>query len=194
MANGRSGATAPGSRRRQSKKGTTPRTSPRRTSSPSPPSSPPRSSPGRVNTPTPPKPKPPSIKEYLAGDEAFQQARRGSKRSLNDFLSDLQRRRGEAKTSFKQTTQSMERDRERQLERMKDEFASRGLIHSGLYAKEQGEFQEDFAQQMQSLEQQQAGLLADLISERTNFRREQELAMEAARQEALARRASRHNL
>lgn len=163
-------------------------------SKPSP--APPRPSrPGPIHRPKPkPKPKPPSIKAYLAGDEAYQQAQRGSKRSMRDFLSDLQRRRGEAKTTFGQTQEAMELDRTRQLEEMKNEFASRGLIHSGLYGKEQGEFQEDFMTQMQALEQQQAGLLADLVSERTNFRRESELAMEAARQEALARRASKFDL
>lgn len=193
---GKSGSRAPGSRSRQSRKPPVASSNPR-SSSPSP--NPPRSAPsgrnpGRVNTPTKPKPKPPSIKEYLSGDEAFQQALRGGKRSMRDFLSDLKRRRGEAKTSFGQTKEAMELDRTRQLERMRDEFASRGLIHSGLYGKEQGRFQEDFMTQMQALEQQQASLLGDLLQQKTNFSREQELAMEAARQDALARRASRYNI
>lgn len=140
----------------------------------------------------PPPPRPMSIKDWLAGDEAYQQAVRGGKRTLGDLLSELNRQRGEAKTSFTQTTQDVERNRGLQLERLADEFASRGLIHSGIYGEEQGRFQEQFANQLTQLQQQQASLLADLLSQETNFRREQDLAMEAAKQEALRRRAEKY--
>lgn len=163
---------------------------PRRTSAPS---SPPQRNPGQIEPVTAP-PKPPSIPEYLGADEVYQQALRGSRRSLADFLSDVERRRGEAGVSFEQTQQQLEEDRVRQLERMKDEFAARGLIHSGIYGKEQGRFQEAFQQQMQQLEQQQSSLLADFLSQETDFRRETEQAKEIARQEALMRRANRFDI
>lgn len=159
-----------------------------------PPSSPPSYSAGPVPSVTPPAPKPQSIKEWLAGDDVYQQALRGSKRSLTDFLSELTRRRGEANTMFGQTTEQMEIDRERQLEALRNEFASRGLIHSGVYANEQSEFQEDFLRQMEQLEQAQGSLMNDLLSQETNYKREHQLALEAARQEALARRAARYGI
>jgi len=149
---------------------------------------------GPVQSVTPPKPRPPDIKSYLAGDQTYQQSVRGSSRTLKDFLSELNRRRGESKTTFGQTKGAMETDRVRQLEQMRDEFASRGLIHSGLYGAEQGRFQDEFAKQMQALEQQQTSFLADLLSQDKNFRREQQLALELARQEALSRRAERYQL
>lgn len=164
---------------------------------PTPPPSPPPSRPsrsGRVERTEPPKPKPPGIKQFLSADEIYQQALRGGKRTLRDFISDLGRRRGEAKVQFGQTEEALEEDRVRQLERMRDEFASRGLIHSGLFAEEQGRFQEDFQRQMQQLEQQQSSLLADFLSQEQDFRRQQELAQETARAEALARRAARFNI
>lgn len=160
----------------------------------SPPSGPPGYSSGPVPTVTPAAPKPESIKEWLAGDDVYQQALRGSKRSLTDFLSEITRRRGEAGTLFNQTTEQMEIDRERQLEALRNEFASRGLIHSGVYANEQGDFQEDFLRQMEQLEQANASLMNDLLSQETNYKREHELALEAARQEALARRAARYGI
>lgn len=150
--------------------------------------------PGSVPAVTKPKPKPPSLKQFLAGDEVYQQALRGGRRTLEDFLSELNRRRGEAGTSFDQTQEQMEQDRVRQLEKMKSEFASRGTLHSSLYGQEQGRFQEQFQTQMTQLSQAQQQLLADIMSQQTNFKREQELAMEMARQEALSRRASRYGL
>ena len=136
----------------------------------------------------------PDINAFLGTDAAYQNVVRGGKRSLADFLSELGRRRGEAGTQFTQTKASMERDRVQQLEDLRNEFASRGLIQSGLFGEEQGKFQQQFTQQSQALQQQQAALLADLMSQEKNYRREQDLALEAAKQEALARRAAKFKI
>lgn len=136
----------------------------------------------------------PSIAAYLGTDATYQQALTGGKRTLADYLSELNRRRGEAGTQFTQTKANMERDRVQQLDDLKNEFASRGLINSGLYGEEQGKFQTQFMNQMNVLSQQQAGLLADLLAQERNYRREQDLAMQQAKQEALARRASKYNI
>lgn len=165
-----------------------------------PPSSPPprptKSAP--VKTITPPKPKPPppppTIAAFLAGDEAYQQSIRGGQRTLEDFLSELTRERGEAQTNFQQTQSALEVDRERQLQRLKDEFAARGLLQSGIYGEEQGNFQQDFMMQQERLQQSQSQLLQDLVAQETGFRRQGELDQENARQQALARRAARYNI
>jgi len=139
-------------------------------------------------------PSAPSLAAYLGTDSAYQGAVSGGKRSLADFLSELGRKRGEAGTQFNQTSASMERDRVQQLDDLKNEFASRGLIQSGLYGQEQGNFQTKFTEQQTALKQQQAGLLADLLSQETNYRRENDLATQQAKQEALARRAAKYNI
>lgn len=151
--------------------------------------------PGRVEPVTKPKPKPPpSVKNYLAGDTGYQQLLRGQQRTLADFLADIGRQRTEAKTSFGDVTRSMEQEKERALEAMQNEFASRGLLQSGLFGKEQGEYNQDWANQMTQLEQGQQSLLSDLLSQRTNFQREQQLAQEAARQSAIRRRAEKYGI
>ncbi len=138
--------------------------------------------------------KAPGIASYLGTDSVYQQALRGGKRSLADFISELGRRRGEATTQFNTTKSSMERDRTQQLEALRDEFASRGLIQSSLFGEEQGRFQQQFQTQMDSLGQQQTALLADLMGQQKNYQRENDLAIEAARQEALQRRAARYKI
>lgn len=140
-----------------------------------------------------PKP-PPSIGSYLGTDSVYQQQVRGGKKSLADYLSETGRRRGEAGTQFKQTQASMERDRVRQLDEIRQEFASRGLIQSGLFGEEQGKFQQQFTEQSTALQQQQAALLADLLSQEKNYRREHDLANEAAKQEALLRRSQKFKI
>ncbi len=136
----------------------------------------------------------PSLASYLGTDSTYQNSISGGKRSLSDFLSDINRRRGEAGTQFNQTKASMERDRTQQLADLRDEFASRGLIQSGLFGQEQGKFQDQFTQQQTALSQQQAALLADLLSQENNYRRENDLATQQAKQEALQRRAAKYSV
>ena len=136
----------------------------------------------------------PSIGSYLGTDSVYQQAVRGGKRSLTDFISEMNRRRGEAGTQFNTTKGSMERDRVQQLDDLRNEFASRGLIQSGLYGEEQGKFQQKFTEQMGALSQQQAALLADLLSQQKNYQRENDLGLEQAKQEALLRRTQKYNI
>jgi hypothetical protein len=142
-----------------------------------------------------PKPRPLSaLDKYLAGDSVYQQALRGNKRTLADFLSDLTRRRGESGTQFYKTRASMDRDSKDQLNALAEEYASRGLIQSGLYAKAQGDFRTKFGEQMNALKDQQTNLIADLASQERNYRRENSLANESARQAALLRRAQRYGV
>jgi hypothetical protein len=150
----------------------------------------------KVAAPRPARPvvSAPSINAYLGTDASYQNVVRGGKRSLSDFLSEMQRRRGEATTQYNQTNSSMERDRTQQLADLRDEYASRGLIQSGLYGQEQGKFQQQFTQQHTALQQQQAALLADLLSQQKNYQREQDLSLEAAKQDALARRAAKYKI
>lgn len=140
------------------------------------------------------KPSIPSLAAYLNSDSAYQQSVRGGKRSLTDFLSETGRRRGEATTQYNQTRSTMERDRTTQLEALKNEFASRGLIQSGLFGEEQGRFEQTFTDQMNAIAQQQAALMADILAQETNYRRENELMLESARQEAIQRRAAKYKI
>lgn len=142
----------------------------------------------------PSKPKAPGIKGYLAGDSAYQSGVSGQNRALKDYFAEINRRRGEATTQYGQTKASMERDRVRQLDDIRQEFASRGLIQSGLFADEQGKFQQQFTDQLNSLDAQQKALLADLLSQQTNYQREHDMTVEQLRQEALARRAAKYGI
>lgn len=141
-----------------------------------------------------PRPSAPSLASYLGTDSAYQQALSGGKRTLADYISEINRRRGEATTQYNQTRGQMERDRVQQLDDIRQEFASRGLINSGLFAEEQGKFQKQYTDQLNSLGQQQSGLLADLLSQQNNYQREYDLALQQAKQEAIARRAAKYGI
>jgi len=136
----------------------------------------------------------PSLSSYLAGDTDYQNFLRGNQRTLADFLNDMGRQKTEAGTTFATSKRQMETEKEEALEAMKDEFASRGLLMSGLYGEAQGDYNRDWTTQMGTMEQANSAFLADLLSQQTNFKREQQLASESAKQEALRRRAERYGV
>lgn len=138
--------------------------------------------------------KAPSLAAYLGTDSTYQQALSGGKRTLADFISQLNQKRGDATTQYNTTSAGMERDRTQQLSDLRDEFASRGLIQSGLYGEQQGKFQQQYTDQSNALKQQQTSLLADLMSQQTNYQREQDLALQAAKQQAIQRRAAQYQI
>lgn len=141
-----------------------------------------------------PKPVIPSIAAYLGTDSTYQNAVSGGKRTLADYLSELTRRRGEAGTQYKQTLGTMGRDHTQQLDQLRQEYASRGLINSGLFGQKNSDFEKQYQDQLTSLGQQQSGLLADLLSQQKNYQREYDLALQQAKQEALARRAAQYSI
>lgn len=136
----------------------------------------------------------PSINAYLGTDSVYQGALSGGKRTLKDALAELGRRRGEATTQYNQTKSSMARDRLTQLDDIRQEYASRGLINSGLFGDATGKFEKQYLDQLNSLNNQQTGLLGDLLSQQNNYQREYELAIQQAKQEALARRAAKYQI
>lgn len=71
------------------------------------------------------------------------------------------------------------------------DYAARGLIHSGLYAKKRGDYETEFGKQLAEINRQRSKQYSDISSERTAFQREQELQRENARLEAIRRRAAK---
>lgn len=74
---------------------------------------------------------------------------------------------------------------------IQSDYASRGLIHSGLYAQKRGDYETEFGKQMSEISRQRSKQYGDISSEHNAFLREQELQKENARLEAIRRRAAK---
>lgn len=72
-----------------------------------------------------------------------------------------------------------------------DDYAARGMIHSGLYAQKRGDYEKEFGKQMTEQGRQKSKQYGDLASSRTSFNRQQELEREQAKQDAIRRRAQK---
>jgi hypothetical protein len=71
-----------------------------------------------------------------------------------------------------------------------DDYAARGVLHSGIYAQKQGDYEQEYGQQMAETNRQKASKYADLAQQKRDFLRDQELQKEQAREDAVRRKAA----
>lgn len=144
--------------------------------------------------PGPVKPIVPTLDQYLGGDTTYLDQLRQFDRTLGDFIANLGVRKTRLTADYGENKRDMEQQRIKDLEAIKNDFASRGLLSSGLLVDESGKYEKDYANQLADFERQFTQSQSDLTLEDTQFRREQELAKEAARQDAARRRAEKYGL
>lgn len=72
-----------------------------------------------------------------------------------------------------------------------DDYAARGVLHSGLYAQKQGDYEKEYGKQVAETNRQKASKYADLAEENRDFLNQQELDREQARLDAVRRKAAK---
>lgn len=80
--------------------------------------------------------------------------------------------------------------RGKDLTSIADDYAARGMIHSGLYAQKRGDYETEYGKQLAETNRQKTKQYGDISAEKTQFTREQELQREQAKLEAIRRRAA----
>jgi hypothetical protein len=80
------------------------------------------------------------------------------------------------------------------FEDLENDYASRGLLQSGVYGSAYSDLENDYKRRQTDLDTARTNFLANLGTGLKNFQSEQGLTAEKARQEAIARRAAKYNL
>lgn len=97
-------------------------------------------------------------------------------------------------TSYAGDVDTLKGNRTNALSDLENDYASRGLLQSGLYADSLSDVNTDFDKRQSALEQAKAAFISGLSGDLTNFQSEQDLTRQKALQEAAARRAAQYNL
>ena len=165
-------------------------------------------------TATPPKPKTPTVSKpkpkpkpkqkskakkkpqsktakYLAGDTTYQQQVADFNRSKSDYESQYKRQTGIVNRDYAETQRALNRQGEQDRMDQQNDFAGRGILRSGVFAKALGDYNTEFNTRMKSLTTGKSDKLGDLETQRTSFLRQLQLELNAARQDAIRRRAAR---
>lgn len=148
------------------------------------PQAPPQANPGPVQ----------NIEAYLGADTGYQQQLRSFNQALQDFLADVTRRKGTLESDFGTSQKAMGDQRVMDLDRIKDDYGARGLGRSGLYADAVGDYETEYGTRMSDLQRRQNEALGMLTQEEGNFKSQQELKTQQAKEQAIARRAAQFGL
>lgn len=156
---------------------------------------PPQPPTSKVIVPTaPPKPVAPDLQKFLAGDSTYQKQLAGFNKSLADFGTDQGLAKRDYTTNYNNTYRDIGLAKGDASKSLQDDFASRGLLKSGLYNQSLGELNQQYQNQYGDLSKQQLAFLAQLGQEGKKYQNEQSLQKQNARDEAARRRAEKYNL
>jgi hypothetical protein len=150
------------------------------------------SKPVKKATPKLSKKKPPSATEkWLAGDTTFQQQLSEFNRAKAEYDANYRRQSGLVNRDYDESQRALNLQGQRDRVDQQNDFAGRGILHSGVFAKALGDYNTDFNQRYKALTTGRTDRLGDLSSQRSNFLRQAQLESNAARQDALRRRAQK---
>lgn len=129
--------------------------------------------------------------KWLAGDTTYQQQLANYKKSRSDYDSQYKRQTGITKRDYAESQRAMNRQGTQDRNDQKNDFAGRGILRSGVFAKALGDYNTEFQAKMKNLLTGKSDKLGDMSMQRTNFLRQLKLEQDAARQDALRRRSAK---
>lgn len=148
------------------------------------PSGPPAGGPGPV----------PDINSFLSGDSSYQDQLKQFANALSLFNADVGRRRGGLETDYASSQKAMNDQKGIDLNNLEADYGARGVLRSGLYGKAVGDYNNEFNTRMTDLTTKEKDALAGLSQEGTRFTSQQQLQQEAAKQDAIRRRAAQFGI
>lgn len=143
---------------------------------------------GTIARSVPAAPAPMTVDQYLAGDTAFNSQKTAYQKALSDYAAQMQAEQGKYNGEYGAQTAQLGLDRQQGVKSLTDDYASRGLLQSGVYADAQGELNKKFDTSAADLERAKQAYMSDLTTGQTNFQTTQQTLLEKARQDALNRR------
>lgn len=144
---------------------------------------------GNISSPKPiSKPKPQTLAQYLAGDVTYKQQLADLNRELAAYKANYTRQNQVTTRNFDTTQRQM--NQQAAIDRMNQQydFAGRGVLHSGVFAKALGDYNTDFNTKVNNLVQGKNDTLAQSKADLGDFNRQITLQQNAAKQDAIRRR------
>lgn len=136
----------------------------------------------------------PSIGNFLTRDTGYQQQLRQFAKAMHDFGADVTRRRGSLTSEYGLSQKAMGDQKLKDLDSLEEDYGSRGLLRSGLYAGAVGDYNTEYGQRMSDLQRRQNEALNQLSQEQSQFGSQSNLQKQSAREAAIRRRAEQFGM
>lgn len=128
--------------------------------------------------------------KWLAGDTTYQQQLADFNKSKSDYNTQYNRQKSTTTRDYNNNTRDMNRQATQDRTDQQNDFAGRGILRSGVFAKSLADYNTDFSSKMANMTNGENDALGDLSDQRTNFLRQLQLQIDASKQDALRRRAA----
>lgn len=136
----------------------------------------------------------PPVAKYLGADPVYQQGLSELMRTLNAFKVSNTDSQTDVRSAFNTSMQRMGAERGEALNSLKDDFASRGLLQSGLYADANSDYNKEYRNRVTDLTRDRTDQLGNLKSEFSNFRGLNNSKVQELRLDAIRRRAEKYGI
>lgn len=143
---------------------------------------------GTIARSIPPPPAPISVQDFISGDNTYQTQNNAYKKALADYAAQMKAEQGKYTGEYDAQLSQLGLDRTQGLEDLQNDYASRGLLTSGVYADAQGDLNKKFDTSLADLARAKTAYMDDLTTGQTNFQATQKAMLDKAYQDALNRR------
>lgn len=130
-----------------------------------------------------------SDSDWLAGDSDYQDQMTQYGTALTDFLARLTKQKNDFTQDYNVAKQGLDRNETMGLQNLGEDFTSRGLANSGLFANARKEAQTNFQNQRDGMNTARDRAMADFTSQETDKRNSTKMAQDNARKSSLSRMA-----
>lgn len=134
------------------------------------------------------------LREYLGSDETYQSQDAMFDKIWQDYLQSFGLQQSRVNEDFELATKRMGKERDRARGVITEDFGSRGILHSGLFNQELGEYDEAYTERLGDLSRDRVRSLEDLMEQRRLFQTENQMRQQEARLEAIRRRAAQQGI
>lgn len=145
-----------------------------------------------ITQPAPPAA--PSVDDWLAGDSTFQSQNNALAKAWADYQNNAKMQTDQYNNQYGQNVDAMNKQKDLDAHSLEDDYASRGLLTSGLYAKANTDFLTSYADKQKTLDTGKADFLANLLAAQQGFQSDQGIQTDKARQDAINRRAAQYGV
>lgn len=139
---------------------------------------------------SPTAPVQPNVDEWLANDVAYRTQSNQLAKAWADYQAQSKQTENQYRTDYTSKQSELGKTRELAGQELEADYASRGMLGSGLYAKAYTDYSTDYDNRQKQLDTGLSDFLANLLSQTNNYKSEQDIASEKAKQDAIARRAA----
>lgn len=128
-----------------------------------------------------------SKSEFLADDTTYKAQQSAYQKAINDYLAQYEAEQQKYNTEYTAGIDKLGLERTQGAEALKDDYAGRGLLTSGVYADALNEFNTGYDTRLADMERAKTNYLDDLLTGKQNYQEEQKLMLQKAKQDAINR-------